>query len=750
MIGRQLSHYRIVERLGAGGMGTVYRAEDTRLGRSVALKFPHADLVGDADSRARFLAEARAASALDHPNIVVLYDVCDTEGELFLAMQHVEGRSLRKRLAEGSLPAAEVIRLGRGVADALAHAHGRRIIHRDIKPDNILLCADGRIKLADFGTARMANDAHLTMTGSWVGTPGYLAPEVIEGGPADARSDLFALGAVLFEACSGRAPFAAERPEQVLHRVLHTDPPPLPQSVPHGLRAVIRSLLARSPADRPPDAVAVADALADALADVAQVGDPETRAGDGTASSVLRSLAVLQFRNLTGNAEDDYFCAGMTEELLTDVLRIPDLKVTSRAATGSTHEDPQDARRIGRELGVATVLEGGVRRAGGRVRVTARLVRADSGYQLWSERYDRDLEDLFEVQEDISRNIAGALRVVFAPDTEDSRQGRRTRSPRAYDLRLRARELARKVEEPAMRQAVALLEEALSEDEGYAVAHADLADSFVQFYCKSWDIDTAWLARAEDRVKRSLELAPRLPEAFRARGHIWMHRSRPDLALQDFQQAVDLDPGFAGAQNNLAVVYLVLGDPGRAEVHARRARELDPNAIQAHLNLGSALQKQGRFAEAHEVLRAAASVQSPAVYEVDALELLLRGFCWQGDSAGAQAIAREIQSHAGAPASKARFALAAAVLGDGAEARRLLAEVEREPKPRSVELIAAARAWVLLGEREAAIAALERRFAVDVADLAEVRGDPDLEPLLLDARFAKLQPILRGMPVAKG
>jgi len=726
MIGRTLSHYRIVAELGSGGMGRVFRAEDTLLGRPVALKFPHHHLVHDSPARARFLREARISSVLDHPNIVVLYDVGEVEGEIFLAMQCVEGRSLRERLRDGPVAPDETTSIGRAVADALAHAHARGVVHRDIKPENILVCGDGRVKVADFGLALRSDATVLTETNAILGTVGYLAPEVLAGTVADARSDLFALGAVLYEMCAGFSPFQAESPAAVLYRIAHEEPPPLPSSGPAALAHLVTRLLSKRPADRPASAVEVAGALASIT---------EPRPSTAATPSPARSIAVLYFENMTGDPAEDYFCAGITEDLLTDLLKIPDLNVASRNAVAALRGRPVDMRQAGRDLGVATILEGSVRRAGHQVRVTAQLVRTDTGFHLWGERYDRKLEDIFEVQEDIARNIAGALRVVLTPGDGQGHLGRRTANPRAYDLRLQALALHRRQEEADMRRAIALLEEALRLDPDYALARADLAECYVQLFCKAWDADTSWLDRAEAEVRRAMDLAPSLPEAFRARGHVWMHRRLPRRALRDFQLAVDLDPRFAGAVNNVAVAYVVLKDPGRAEISARRARELDPQLVPAYVNLGVALLLQGRYSECSEALAAGLALETGRNQRLGLLETLLVCHMAQGDRAAVERVAERVRREDPDPLSRSMLALATAFLGDADGARRGLLDPELGISASPRVHINVAGVHALLDDQDAARAALERAFRLDVVHLAEARAHPELAALLEDPRF---------------
>jgi TolB-like protein/Flp pilus assembly protein TadD/predicted Ser/Thr protein kinase len=730
MIGRQIAHYRVTTELGSGGMGTVYRAEDTRLGRPVAIKVPRSESMADTAERARFLREARVASALDHPNIVVLYDVGEVDGQVFLAMQYVEGRTLRERLAQGPVPPAEALAIGRAVADALAHAHGRGVVHRDIKPENVLLCEDGRVKVADFGIATWSGEASARSTVALAGTPAYLAPEILRGERASAASDLYALGAVLHELLSGTPAFTGATLAEVLYKVGNEDPATLPSAVPDPVRRLVRRLMARRPQDRPAGAIEAADALLAA-------GRPaETKSSE---SPIGRSIAVLGFENLTGQGADEYLCAGITEDLLTDMLKIPDLQVASRSLVGPRRSGAADVRDVGRDLGVATVLEGGVRRAGDRVRVTARLVRTDTGYQLWADRYDRRMEDVFEVQEDISRRIAEALRVVFEPETEDARLGRRTSSSTAYDLRLRAKAFSGLYEESEMRRAIELLEAALREDPDYALARAELAECFTQLICKYWDSDRRLLDRAAVEADRALAIAPHLPEGFRARGHIWMHRRRPDLAMTEFHRATDLDPRLMTPLNSLGVAYMVTGDDGRAEVYTRRAHKVDPFHFAAYVNLSMIARHGGRMDEARDWCLRALTIPLSRLGHLQVVEALMMCDILDRSAAAVSENVAEIEKHLPNLQAQALLAVADAFLGRFDEARGRLADPALVKTTNPAAHLNAARAWVLMGDRAQALESLDRGFRIDIVDVGLERRDPLLADLLADPRFDELR-----------
>ncbi len=733
MIGRRFSHYRIVAELGSGAMGTVYRAEDTLLGRPVALKFPHRHRVGDDEARERFLREARAASVLDHPNIVVLYDVAEEKEEVFLAMQCVNGSPLRARIAQGPVPAPEAVAIARAVAEALAHAHGRGVIHRDVKPENILIGADGRVKVADFGTALLLDEARITADRDIVGTLAYSAPELLEGHGADERSDLYALGVVLHEMLSGTPPYHAEHAASLIYQVLHTEPAPLSASVDPALRRVVAALLAKRPDERPQDAVALVDALA-------RLSSPGDEPPAPASAPPARTIAVLGFENLTHDPADDYFCAGISEDLATDLLKISGLSVASHGLVATLNGDRARILDEARRLGVATVLQGGVRRSGDRVRVTAQLVRTDTGYQMWAERYSRDISDLLDLQEEISRHIAEALRITFEPEDPESRLGRRARDPKAYDLRLAALAHYRRFEPEETRRAIGLFEDALRVDPDYALGRAELAESCVQMVCKGWDLAPEWLDRAEAEATRALELAPSLPEAHRALGHLWMHRREPERARPLFHRAVDLDPRFADGLLKLGGCYLFGGDHSRAEIYLRRAVDLDPLDGRTALDLSIALLRQRRFDECRIIAERIGWITTSPTLRVRALETILLAHLWAGRPREVREAADRVRSEFGdrEPLPRALLALAAASEGLRDEALALLLD----PAPDRITdwgvHVARARVHCVLGDREAAIAALERAHGLEFVDSDELRSDFHLEALAGDPRFDRI------------
>ncbi len=381
--GTRLGPYEILERIGAGGMGEVWKSRDTRLGRIVAIKRL------TTEHSARFQQEARAIAALNHPHICQLYDV----GDDFLVMEFIEGRNLA-----GPLSTHEAVRLGIQITGALEEAHARGIFHRDLKPANILVTDKGEAKLLDFGLARLMTDsdsgATRTLEGTVAGTAAYMAPEQAQGKPLDARSDIFSLGAVLYEMLSGERAFPGESTADVLSSVLRDEPPPI--KVPEALARIVARCLRKSPKERFQSMTEVRTALASAAQTTAEP------------FSSLSSIAVLPFVNLSGDKEQEYFSDGLAEEIINVLTHIPDLKVTARTSAFAFRGKQQDITKIAEALRVRTLLEGSVRRAGNRIRVTVQLINAEDGYHLWSERYDREMADVFAIQDEIAAAVASA------------------------------------------------------------------------------------------------------------------------------------------------------------------------------------------------------------------------------------------------------------------------------------------------------------------------------------------------------
>jgi non-specific serine/threonine protein kinase len=490
LIGQTLSHYRITAPLGAGAMGDVYRATDTKLGREVALKVLPAEMASSPERLERFQREAQALATLDHPGIVTVYSVEEADGVHFLTMQLVEGEPLDRLVVEGGLPVDRLLAIADSLAEALTAAHGRGIVHRDLKPANVMVTHDGRVKVLDFGLAKMttprpeAGSSELptqlqTQEGAVMGTVPYMSPEQLRGRALDHRSDLFSFGVLLYEMSTGRRPFTGESSPELASAILRDSPTPpdeLRPELPEALARVIWRSLEKSPDAR----YASAEQLLEALRQGAKDAKPGAlQPGDRSAEPPR--IAVLPFSNLSGDPEQEYFGDGMAEEILNALASLPGMRVAARSSAFSFKGKNVDVRTIGRQLEVNRVLEGSVRRAGSRLRINAQLVSAEDGYQLWSQVFDREMTDIFEIQEEIAQAIVVALRDELAlPRETPSLVRHGTDDIEAYNSYLRGRYQLGTVDAGSVRQAIRDLEEAVAADPDFADAWAALSWAWSQ------------------------------------------------------------------------------------------------------------------------------------------------------------------------------------------------------------------------------------------------------------------------------
>ncbi|TMQ64888.1 MAG: protein kinase [Candidatus Eisenbacteria bacterium] len=526
--GTRLGPYEIAAPLGAGGMGEVYRARDTRLGREVAIKGLPEAFAQNPERLARFEREARLLASLNHPNIAGIFGLEDAAGTPYLVLELVEGETLAQRLARGPLSVRETLEVCGQIAGAIETAHERAIVHRDLKPGNVMLTPSRTVKVLDFGLAKggatesgssadfsVSPTLALSATGAGVilGTASYMSPEQARGQNVDRRTDVWALGCLLFECLVGRQAFAGETVSDVIARILERDPEwnVIPAGVPARLREVVRRCLIKNSDGRPRD---IGD-LRRELSAIAQ--ELSSVSGIQASPATAPSLAVLYFENLASDKESEYFCAGITEDILTDLSKIKGLKVASRNAVGRYRGAPTDIPKVAAELGVQAVLEGSVRRAGDRVRISAQLINASDGFHLWAERYDRTLADVFAVQEEIASSIASALRVALTPAESERLVEDRPKEVRAYDLYLKGRERYGSYTDQSLHEALELFQEATAADPGYALAWAGIADCYGQLCQWGKEADLPELTRLGlEAARRAISLNPRVPEAYKA------------------------------------------------------------------------------------------------------------------------------------------------------------------------------------------------------------------------------------------
>ena len=576
--GTSVGHYRIVEKIGAGGMGEVYLAEDTQLNRRVVLKFLSPHLCQDADCRARFKREAQAAAKLDHPNIVTVYEVGEFQGRPFFSMQHVEGQTLKEVIAGKALSLDRILEIGVQVCDGLQAAHERGITHRDIKPSNILIDSHGRARIVDFGLASVMGSDHLTKTGSTLGTIGYMSPEQVRGDKVDHRTDLFSFAVVLYEMITGHAPFKADSEAATMHAITNTKPELLARfrrEIPAQLQMIIDKALDKEVNTRYQHGDEIAADLTKmkkelALAETIVAGKPTIPAKP--------SVAVLYLQNFSENKEDEYFAAGLTEDITTHLSKLSNLLVTSRSDVEQFKGRPVSVKDVAEKLRVSHVLEGSVRKYGNKIRVTCQLIKASDGFHVWAESYDRQLEDLFDIQTDVAKSVAGALRVILIPDELERVEKKPTVSVQAYGHYLQGREyfFGNVYSRENLRLATSAFEKALEIDPEFAMAYAGLSDIYVSYVLYSIDPKRSWLEKAEWATTKALALDPNLAEAHRSRARIFDTIDQIDKAIQQVEEAVRINPNYGEAWRLLGQYYTSIGQNSKAEDALMKALEVKP------------------------------------------------------------------------------------------------------------------------------------------------------------------------------
>jgi eukaryotic-like serine/threonine-protein kinase len=786
MIGQTLGHYRIIEKVASGGMGVVYRAHDEQLERDVALKvLPPGTLSNDA-SRRQFRKEALALAKLSHPNIETVYEFDTQDGMDFLVLEYVAGKTLAERLADGALPEKDVIQLGMQIVAGLQEAHERGIVHRDLKPRNIALTGRGEAKILDFGLAKLlptgvgAASETLTETQAGAGTLPYMPPEQLHGDAVDARADIYTAGAVLYEMGTGRRPFPQEVPSRLITAILH-EPPVSPRSlnprISPELERVILKCLDKDPARRFQSAKEMlvdlrrldeGSSKSARLAPPAPFPRPRKRAGIFTAYAVagliataglmvglnvggwrdrmlgrphppqIRSLAVLPFTNLSGDAAQDYFAAGMTEALITDLGQIHALRVISRTSVTRFKDSGTPLSDIARQLKVDAIVEGSVSRSDGIAQVTARLVYAPTDSQMWSKSYQRDLQNVLVLQADVSTAIVREINITLTPQEQARLTNKPSTNSAAQDAYLKGRYLLQQGTEDRMREAKAYFEQAASLDAKYAPAYAGLAD----YYWLTNELSPrVAMPKAKQFALQALALDDGLADAHAALATIKLYGDWDWLGADtEYRRAIELGPSYADAHRVYSLYLSEMGRHDQALSEIGKAEALDPLSTSTSVDVGWAFYYARHFDQA--------AAQCRKVLDLDPHSMSARD-CLASAQLGAAAFGQAVaefrnlaDASGGDPLRLASLGSAYALSGKKVEARKIIGQLNNASKIHYVPEYLWTTIYAALGEKDQALLWLERAYAQHDSYLVRLKVDPAVDSLREDPRF---QDLLRRM-----
>ena len=750
--GARLGPYEVVDSIGAGGMGEVYRARDTRLGREVAVKVLPEKVARDSRALERFEREAKAVAALAHPNILALYDIGNEKGLWYAVSELLEGMTLRERLEDDSLTASKALELAVQIAHGLAAAHEKGIVHRDLKPENIIVTRDGRVKILDFGLAKWtASDSEggdgatlptltqHTQPGTVMGTMGYMSPEQARGHEADHRSDIFSFGTILHEMLYGSRAFPGDSSADILSAILREDPA-VPSdkksSVPQVLESIVRRCLEKS-ADERFQSVrdlsfaleAISDSRPDTLPAVTALPEP------ATAVDRAPSIAVLPFRDLSPKQDQEYFCEGMAEEILNAMTQVEGLRVASRSSSFHFKDQTHDTREVADALNVTMLLEGSVKTAGDRLRVTARLINAEDGFNIWSERYDRRMEDVFAVQDEISESIATALRGQVAGAEEAHPAKHQTHDLEAYHLYLKGQHNWYRREIGSIEKAAAFFEQATRKDPTYALAYTGLTNAYSSLGYYGLDPSVA-LTKAKAAIDKAATLDPELADVHAARGlmQVWLEWDF-EGSEASFRRSLEINPEGVLARCWYGFLLDYLGRSDEAVAVTEKALEIDPLSPYVNSSLGYALFIAGQNDKALEPLERALEMDSDFLYT-----LWVLGGALSESGQHEQAITtleKAVNLSGRGSYYLGWLAYAYGVAGERRLAEEILAELEARAAGQYVSSMFFAWGYAGLSETEIALDWLEKAHD-ERSPLISFLSIPFLDSLRAEPRFNSL------------
>jgi serine/threonine protein kinase/Tfp pilus assembly protein PilF len=727
---KRIGRYEILSHIGAGGMGTVYLAHDPKLDRKVALKILPEELTGQDRSR-RFVQEAKAASALNHPNILTIYEIDEMESEHFIATEFIEGETLRQRMNSGPVDIGEAIDVGIQIASALAAAHSVGIVHRDVKPENIMIRDDAIVKVLDFGLAKLVREspshesaseaptaAYNTEAGTVMGTAPYMSPEQARGLHVDTRTDIWSLGCVLYEMVTGGQPFTGPTTLDVMSGILNSEPATIVQYLPEGAKDLERMVSRSLRKDREERYQTVKDLLTD-LKDLktrlgTSVGSVpsasvDSKSNDAHADVAEKSIAVLYFENINKENDSDYFCTGITEDIITDLSKINGLKVVPRSDVLPFRNKEVNTRQVGEALRVNYILEGSVRTAANKIRITAQLVNVQDGYHVWAERFDRFIEDIFDLQDEVSQKIADALEISLSHSEKKLLAKKPTDDLIAYDFYMRGRELLYLKGKRNTENAIVMFEKAVAIDPAFASSFAGLAEAYSQMY-EWYDGNAVWLARAIETNQRALTLDPHLLEAQFGIAMVYFHHRRFAQSKRTIEEILRQDSEFHPGYLRLGMIADLSGDLEGALEHYHRASELKPYDEDSWRFLADIQGKLGNTEAA----------------EAAALKVI-------------EVTSRKLEASLDDTTVMSRLAEAYARFGGKEEATATLKRVFELQPDDGLAVYNCSCAYALLGEKQSALISLRRAFESGFRTVGHwARTDSAFDSMRSDPEFKDL------------